>query len=78
MKTIENIYENYKAANNEETPVSKEVTDTFDKMMERIDAIDNAKFHQEIFDSVVAYARAYEKNGFVEGFKMAFSIFREL
>lgn len=83
MGTIETIFENYKASYNEETPKNEEQIvgfEAFNRILEKLfpsDYGENYQKQQQIFDSVVSYARASEKAGFVVGFKMAMNIMHE-
>ena len=83
MKAIEQIYENYKASQNEETPYSEEQKREFDKLSEILDRIfsgevpEDYRKQQQIFESSVAFSRASEKAGFILGFKMAIEIIQE-
>lgn len=83
MKVIEQIYENYKASLNEETPYTEEQRKEFDSLC---DILDNAisgdipedyRKQQQIFEHSVAFARASEKAGFTLGFKLAMEIMQE-
>lgn len=83
METIETIFENYKAAYSEETPRAEEQKATFsafNSVLEETLSDESGKDYRrqrELFDSVVSYARASEKAGFVAGFKMAVNLMRE-
>lgn len=83
MKAIEQIYENYKAGQNEETPYSEEQKKKFDKLSDVLDRVipgdvpEDYRKQQQIFDSSVAFSRASEKAGFILGFKMAMEIMQE-
>lgn len=83
METIETIFENHKAIYNEETPqTNKQIAgfEAFNSIIEKLFPSDSAEDYekqQQIFDSVVSYARASEKAGFVVGFKMAMNIMHE-
>ena len=83
MKAIEQIYENYKASQNEETPYSEEQKKEFDKLSDVLDRAipgdvpEDYRKQQQIFDSSVAFSRASEKAGFILGFKLAMEIMQE-
>lgn len=83
MKAIEQIYENYKASQNEETPYSEEQKREFDKLSVTLDKVfqgeiqEDYRKQQQIFESSVAFSRASEKAGFILGFKMAIEIIQE-
>lgn len=83
MQTIETIFENYKASYNEETPRTEEQEagfEVFNNILEKMfpsNTREDYQRQQQIFDSVVSYARVSEKAGFVAGFKMAMSIMHE-
>ena len=57
MKAIEQIYENYKTSQNEETPYSEEQKREFDKLSEILDKIfsgevpEDYRKQQQIFES---------------------------
>ena len=83
MDIIETIFENHKASYNEETPQTKEQSESF-KALNNIlekqfpsDSREDYQKQQQIFDNAVGYARASEKADFVIGFKMAMDIIFE-
>ena len=61
MKAIEQIYENYKASQNEETPYSEEQKREFDKLSVTLDKVfpgeiqEDYRKQQQIFDNSVAH-----------------------
>jgi len=83
MEIIETIFENHKASYSEETPQTKEQEagfEVFNNILEKMfpsNTKEDYQRQQQIFDSVVSYARISEKAGFVAGFKMAMSIMHE-
>ena len=77
MGTIETIFENYKAAHNEETPQTKEQAVTLEQLEQLTINPYRQSAGQEIWDKAVELSRASEKSGFILGFKMAFEIMRE-
>ena len=83
MQQIETIFEAYKASYNEETPQTEEQIagfEEFNGILEKLfpsESDEDYQIQQQIFDSVVGYARVSEKAGFVAGFKMAMGIMHE-
>lgn len=83
MEIIETIFENHKASYSEETPQTKEQEagfEVFNNILEKMfpsNTKEDYQRQQQIFDSVISYARASEKAGFVAGFKMAMGIIHE-
>lgn len=83
MQQIETIFEAYKASHNEETPQTEEQAagfETINSILEKMfpsNTREDYQRQQQLFDSVISYARASEKAGFVAGFKMAMNIMHE-
>ena len=77
MGTIETIFENYKAAHNEETPQTKEQVETLEQLEQLTLNPFKQSAGQEIWNKAVELSRASEKSGFILGFKMAVEIMRE-
>lgn len=83
MEIIETIFENHKASYSEETPQTREQVagfEVFNSILEKMfpsSTREDYQRQQQIFDSVISYARASEKAGFVAGFKMAMNIMHE-
>lgn len=83
MQTIETIFENYRTSYNEETPQTEEQAagfKIFNSILEKLcpsESDESYQRQQQIFDSVISYARSSEKAGFVAGFKMAMKIMYE-
>ncbi len=77
MGTIETIFENYKAAYNEETPQTQEQASTLEQLEQLTLNPYKRSAGQEIWNKAVELSRASEKSGFILGFKMAFEIMRE-
>lgn len=82
METIETIFENYKAAHNEETPVTAGQQAGLQELvyiLEEVAQADREEYRKQqiFFDKAAVYARESEKSGFITGFKMAVSIMRE-
>ena len=68
MKAVEEIYEYYKAAHNEETPVSEEQYEAMEKLVSFLHSVDI---------DATEYARSAEKNGFTTGFMLGIRIMME-
>lgn len=78
MKAVEEIYEYYKAAHNEETPVSEEQYEAMEKLVSFLHSVDiDANLSGKIFGLAAEYARSAEKNGFTTGFMLGIRIMME-
>ena len=76
-ETIEQLFENYKATYNEETPqIGEQIT-----ALEQLEQITLNPFGQsttqEIWHKAIELSRASEKTGFVIGFRMAMNLMSE-
>lgn len=74
-ETIEQLFENYKARYNEETPLS-EGQDTAMNELEKA-TLRNLVNGQNAFDTAIALSRESEKAGFILGFRMAMNLMSE-
>lgn len=83
METIETIFENYKAAHNEETEMTegqRAKLEALNKFLGNLTPEEKESSFDEwqtFFDDAIAYARESEKSGFLIGFKMAVNVMRE-
>ena len=75
MWTIEQLFENYKASYNEETPLSAEQETAMSELEQ--ETLRDPVIGPTVFDKAVALSRASEKAGFVLGFRMAMNLKEE-
>lgn len=76
-ETIEQLFENYKASHNEETPQTREqatATEEFEQIMFSAQGTD---ITQPAYSKAIELSRASEKAGFILGFKMAMNLMCE-
>ena len=75
-ETIEQLFENYKASYNEETPQSAEQQTAMNELEKEI--FQNLDTNlTSAFDKAVELSRASEKAGFILGFRMAMNLKEE-
>lgn len=83
MDTIETIFENWKEAYNEETPLTEEQQAELDAItciLGEVIPINSKEAHRQqqlVLDNAVGYARESEKAGFILGFRMAMNLMSE-
>lgn len=76
-ETIEQLFENYKASYNEETPQAREQATAMSEFEQIVFSALETDITQPAYSKAIELSRASEKAGFILGFKMAMNLMCE-